>query len=66
MAFDFSFTPSRGPARTEAARQGREAVAIAREGTYVAPSGRRVDVGERVARAIAASHDGSHRDLTLC
>lgn len=55
--FDFSFTPSRGPARTEAARQGREAVAIAREGAYVAPSGRRVDVGERVARAIAASHD---------
>jgi uncharacterized protein (TIGR02452 family) len=55
--FDFSFTPSRGPARTEAARQGREAVAIAREGTYVAPSGRRIDVREPIARAVAASRD---------
>jgi len=56
-SFDFSFTPSRGPARTEAARQGREAVAIAREGTYVAPSGRRVDVREPTARAVAESRD---------
>lgn len=55
--FDFSFTPSRGPARTEAARQGREAVAIARDGAYVAPSGRRIDLVERVARAVASSHD---------
>jgi uncharacterized protein (TIGR02452 family) len=55
--FDFSFTPSRGPGRAEAARQGREAVAIAREGAYSAPSGRRIDLRGSVARAVAASHD---------
>lgn len=56
-SFDFSFTPARGPSRAEAARQGREAVSITSGGAYVAPSGRRVDVGEPVARAVAASRD---------
>lgn len=56
-SFDFSFTPSRGPSRAEAARYGREAVTITNDGAYVAPSGRRVDVREPVARAVAASRD---------
>jgi uncharacterized protein (TIGR02452 family) len=55
--FDYEFTPSRGPDRGECARQGKEAVAIAREGSYVAPSGRRVDVAEAVRRAIEAARD---------
>lgn len=55
--FDFAFTPSRGPARTEAARQGREAVAIASDGSYVTPSGRSIDVREPIAGAVAASRD---------
>ena len=55
--FDFSFTPSRGPSRAVAARYGREAVTITNDGAYVAPSGRRVDVREPIARAIAASRD---------
>jgi uncharacterized protein (TIGR02452 family) len=55
--FDFSFTPSCGPARTTAAQQGREAVAITGDGSYVAPSGRRIEVREPIARALAASRD---------
>lgn len=57
MKFDFAFTPSRGPARSDAAAQGREAVAIVRAGGYTAPSGRRVDVSARVARAVAGTRD---------
>ncbi|MDB5217018.1 MAG: hypothetical protein JWO86_4945 [Myxococcaceae bacterium] len=56
-AFDFSFTPSRGPSRAEAARLGREAVSITNAGSYVTPSGRSVDVRELVASAVAASRD---------
>ncbi len=55
--FDFTFTPSRGPARAECARQGREAVTIVAEGSYVAPSGARVDVRSAVARAVSATYD---------
>lgn len=56
-AFDYAFTPSRGPSRADAKRQGLEAVAITNAGTYVAPSGRRIDLAERVARAVQASRD---------
>jgi uncharacterized protein (TIGR02452 family) len=56
-SFDFSFTPPRGPSRAAAQRQGLEAVAISEAGTYVAPSGRTVDVREAVTRAVAASRD---------
>lgn len=55
--FDYSFTPSRGPDRGEAARHGREAVAITTEGGYVAPSGRRVDIKGAVRRAIERTTD---------
>lgn len=41
--------------RTEAARQGREAAAIAEAGFYVSPSGRHVDID--VARSILATRD---------
>jgi uncharacterized protein (TIGR02452 family) len=58
--FDYEFTPSRGPARGECARQGREAVAISREGSYVAPSGRRIDISADVRRAVEAAVD--HRE----
>jgi uncharacterized protein (TIGR02452 family) len=54
--FDFSFTPSRGPSRSEAASQGQEAVAILRSGSYATPQGP-VDVSGRVARAIAQVRD---------
>jgi uncharacterized protein (TIGR02452 family) len=55
--FDYAFTPARGPSRADAARQGREVVAIATDGGYTAPSGRRVDIRDAVARAIASSRD---------
>jgi uncharacterized protein (TIGR02452 family) len=55
--FDFAYTPSRGPARAECARQGREAVTIIENGGYVAPSGRRVDVRASVEHAVAATYD---------
>lgn len=55
--FDYEFTPSRGPDRGECARQGREAVTIARDGSYVAPSGRRVDIRDAVLRAVSAARD---------
>lgn len=57
MSFDFTFTPSRGPSRSDCARYGREAVTIATEGSYLAPSGRRVDIAAAVAKAIAATRD---------
>lgn len=57
MSFDFVTTPSRGPSRADAKRQGEEAVSITRAGGYVAPSGRRVDLSRDVAGAIAASRD---------
>jgi uncharacterized protein (TIGR02452 family) len=56
-SFDFTYLPSRGPSRSEAARQGREAVAIVEAGGYVAPSGARVDLGSAIARAVASSRD---------
>ena len=58
--FDFGFTPSRGPDRGECVRHAKEAVAISREGSYVAPSGRRVDVRDLVERAMAGTVD--HRE----
>lgn len=57
MSFDFVTTPSRGPSRADAKRQGLEAVTITRAGGYVAPSGRRVNIASAVAAAIAASRD---------
>ncbi|MDP2056746.1 MAG: hypothetical protein Q8K35_03175, partial [Thiobacillus sp.] len=56
-SFDFDTTPSRGPSRAEAKRQGLEAVAITRDGGYLTPSGRRVDLSRAVAAAAAASRD---------
>lgn len=55
--FDYSFTPSRGPSRTDAARQGPEAVAITNAGEYVAPSRHRVEIAADVARAVAGTVD---------
>ena len=55
--FDYTFTPSRGPSRSDAARQGREAVVITNAGAYVTPSGHRVDIGADVARAVAGTVD---------
>jgi uncharacterized protein (TIGR02452 family) len=43
--------------RSEAARQGREAAAIAEAGFYVSPSGRRVEIAERVAHAVSQTRD---------
>lgn len=57
MSFDFTYTPSRGPSRADARRQGLEAVAVVAEGGYAAPSGRRVDLAEAVARAVASRRD---------
>src|SRR5262245_48690823 len=48
MTFDFSFTPPHDPARSECARRAREAVAILAKGSYVAPSGKTVDVAATV------------------
>lgn len=56
-SFDYTFLPSRGPSRSEAARQGREAVSIVEAGFYVAPSGRRVDLGPEIVRAVSSSRD---------
>ena len=55
--FDFAFTPSRGPARSECARQGLEAVAVTNAGGYVAPSGRSVALRAAVDRAVAGTVD---------
>jgi len=55
--FDLAFTPSRGPSRADALRQGREAVAIASAGSYVTPSGRTIDLAADVARAVEQSRD---------
>jgi uncharacterized protein (TIGR02452 family) len=44
MSFDFAYTPSRGPDRSHAKRQGEEAVAITNRGSYVAPSGKTVAI----------------------
>lgn len=57
MSFDFSYTPSRGPSRNECARLGREAVEIAARGWYESPAGRRVDIADAVAKAIAGTRD---------
>ena len=61
--FDYEFTPSRGPDRGECARQGREAVAISRDGFYVAPSGRRVDIADAVRRSIDGTVDHREDDV---
>ena len=55
--FDFEYTPSRGPARAECARQGQQAVAITTEGGYVTPSGRRVDLRAAIDAAVAGTRD---------
>lgn len=51
--FDFTFTPSRGPSRAECQRQATETVAILRRGSYVAPSGRTVDITAAVRDSVA-------------
>jgi uncharacterized protein (TIGR02452 family) len=56
MTFD-QFTPSRGPSRSEATRQGHEAVAIIADGGYAAPSGRRIDLARGIASAVSRSRD---------
>ena len=61
-AFDFTYTPSRGPARGECARQGAEAVAITNERGYVAPSGRRVDLHAAIDAAIHGTRDHRPED----
>ena len=43
--------------RSDAAMQGREAVAIIEAKSYVSPSGRRIDLSARIDRAVAASYD---------
>src|SRR5688572_18249909 len=55
MSFDFDFTPCRGPSRTECARQGREVLEILERGSYVSPSGRRVEIADAVRRATLAT-----------
>jgi uncharacterized protein (TIGR02452 family) len=43
--------------RSDAARQGEEAVAIAARGEYLAPSGRRVDLASALSRALEGTID---------
>lgn len=57
MSFDFDFTPSRGPDRSQARRQGEEAVAITERGLYVAPSGRTVSIADAVRAAREGTRD---------
>lgn len=57
MTFDFAYTPSRGPDRSLSKRQAAEAVAITDRGSYVAPSGRTVDIADDVRRAVAGTTD---------
>ncbi|MBX3232129.1 MAG: TIGR02452 family protein [Labilithrix sp.] len=57
MSFDFTYTPSRGPDRSQARRQGEEAVTITERGSYVAPSGREVSVAAGVERAVQGTVD---------
>jgi uncharacterized protein (TIGR02452 family) len=54
--FDFAFTPSLDISRAKAAAEGREAVTIIREGSYLAPAGR-VDVAQAIAQAVAETRD---------
>lgn len=60
MILDYEFTPSRGPDRSECARLGKEAVATSQEGSYLTPSGRRVDIREAVLSAVERTVD--HRE----
>lgn len=55
----------RGPSRAVAAQQGREAADIAARGTYVARSGRSVDISADVARAVAATRDVRPEDVVI-
>src|SRR5512143_3805945 len=55
--FDYSFTPSRGPSRSDAAQQGREVVSIVEAKGYVAPSGTPVDLTEALGKALASVRD---------
>lgn len=54
--FDFAYTPSLDISRAKAAAEGREALAIIREGSYLAPGGR-VDVAQAIARAVAEARE---------
>ena len=54
-SFDFSFTPSRGPSRSDCARQGREILELLERGAYTTPSGKTVEVGDAVRRAVDAT-----------
>jgi uncharacterized protein (TIGR02452 family) len=56
--FDFAFTPSLDISRAKAAAEGREALAIIRAGSYLAPGGR-VDLSAAIAQAIAATREYS-------
>jgi len=62
MSFDYEFTPSRGPDRGACVRQANEAVAITREGSYVAPSGRKIEIREAVRRAVEGTVDHREED----
>ncbi|MFO0741603.1 MAG: TIGR02452 family protein [Labilithrix sp.] len=57
MNFDFAYTPSRGPDRSKARRQGEEAVVITEHGSYVAPSGRTVTIADAVRAAVSGTRD---------
>lgn len=63
MTFDLTFTPSRGPSRNECERLGRDAVEISQRGWYDAPSGRRVDIADAVAAAVAGTRDYRPEDI---
>ena len=51
-SFDFTFTPSRGPSRTECARQGREILELLERGSYTSASGKTVDIRDAVRDAV--------------
>ena len=54
-AFDFTFTPSRGAARSECARQAREILQMLEQGSYTTPSGKTVDIADAVRDAVDAT-----------
>lgn len=57
MTFDYAFTPSRGPDRSQAARWAHETVAAIERGSYVAPCGRAIDLAAGVARMLEGTRD---------
>lgn len=53
--FDFAFTPPRGPSRSECVRHAEEILRAVERGAYVSPSGRSVEIGDAVRRAVAGT-----------